>query len=75
MVKAVTLEYWSIKQQFIREICTIFISYVTQSPDFGKNSDEGICDFRITGQSRIKQNCHKTALVCVWGVGGVGGGT
>ena len=29
-----------------------------QSPDIGKNSDEDISDFRISGQSLIKVNCH-----------------
>ena len=29
-----------------------------QSPDIRQNSDEGISDFRISGQSLIKENCH-----------------
>ena len=29
-----------------------------QSPDIGQNSDCGISDFQISGQSLIKQNCH-----------------
>ena len=31
-----------------------------QSPDIGKNSDVGISDFRISGQSLIKENCHNS---------------
>ena len=31
-----------------------------QSPDIGKNSDEDISDFRISGQSLIKVNCHNS---------------
>ena len=29
-----------------------------QSPDIGQNSDGGIFDFWISGQSLIKENCH-----------------
>ena len=28
------------------------------SPDFGPNSDGVISDFRISGQSLIKESCH-----------------
>ena len=31
-----------------------------QSPDIGQNSDGGICDFRIFGQSLIEENCHNS---------------
>ena len=31
-----------------------------QSPDIGQNSDGGISDFRISGQSLMKENCHKS---------------
>ena len=31
-----------------------------QSSDIGQNSDEGISDFRISGQSLIKRNCHNS---------------
>ena len=31
-----------------------------QSPDIGQNSDGGISDFRISGQSVIKENCHNS---------------
>ena len=34
------------------------ISYSPKSPDIGQNSDESIADFRISGQSLIKGNCH-----------------
>ena len=29
-----------------------------QSLDIGQNSDGGILDFQISGQFRIKENCH-----------------
>ena len=32
----------------------------SQSPDIGQNSDGGISDFRISGQSFIKENCHNS---------------
>ena len=31
-----------------------------QSPDIGQNSDGDISDFRISGQSLIKENCHNS---------------
>ena len=31
-----------------------------QSPDIKQNSDGGIFDFRISGQSLIKENCHSS---------------
>ena len=31
-----------------------------QFPDIGQNSDEGISDFQISGQSLIKENCHNS---------------
>ena len=31
-----------------------------QSPDIKQNSDGGIFDFRISGQSLIKVNCHSS---------------
>ena len=31
-----------------------------QSPDIGQNSEGGISDFRISGQSLIKVNCHNS---------------
>ena len=31
-----------------------------QSPDIGKNSDVGTSDFRVSGQSLIKENCHNS---------------
>ena len=36
------------------------IPNLPQSPDIGKNSDGGISDFRISGQSLIKENCHNS---------------
>ena len=31
-----------------------------QFPDVEQNSDGGISDFRIFGQSRMKKNCHNS---------------
>ena len=31
-----------------------------QSPDVGQNLDGGTSDFRISGQSLIKENCHNS---------------
>ena len=31
-----------------------------QSPDIGQNSDRGISDFWISGQSLLKENCHNS---------------
>ena len=33
---------------------------MSQSPDIQKNSDGGISDFGISGQSLIKENCHNS---------------
>ena len=61
MVKAVTLVFCSIQQNFIREIRAKFgIPNLPQSPDIGQNLDGGISDFQISGQSLIKENCHNS---------------
>ena len=36
------------------------ISNSPQPPDIGQNSDGGISDFRNSGQSLIKENCHNS---------------
>ena len=38
----------------------VSITCPTQSPDIGQTSDGGISDFRISGQSLIKENCHNS---------------
>ena len=50
-VKAVTLT-------FLRH-AKFGILNLPQSPDIGQNSDGGISNFWISGQSLIKENCHK----------------
>ena len=61
-VHVVTLTLCSIKSHFIREIRAKFgIHNSSQSPVIGQNSDGGISDFRISGQSLIKENCHNTS--------------
>ena len=60
-VKAVTLAFCSIQQHLIRHVCAKFgISSSPQSPGTGQNSDGGISDFRISGQSFIKGICHNS---------------
>ena len=34
-----------------------------QLPDIGKNSNGNIPDFRISGQSLIKRNCHNSRTI------------
>ena len=36
------------------------VSLNRQSPDIGKNSDGGISDFKISGQSLIEKICHNS---------------
>ena len=44
-----------------RDICAEFgIPNSLQSPDIGRNSDGGVSDFQISGQSLIKENCHNS---------------
>ena len=39
-----------------------------QSPDMGQNSDRGISDLWISGQSLIKVNCHNSRISDVFGM-------
>ena len=49
------------RTHFIRNIHVEFgIPKLLQSPDIGQNSDGGISDFRISGQSLVKVNCHNS---------------
>ena len=60
-VQALTFAFCSIQQHFINDICAKFgIPNLPQSSDIGKNSDRGISDFQISGQSLIKVNCHNS---------------
>ena len=57
-VKAVILAFCSIQWLFIGDIhAKLWIPNLSQSPDIGQNSDEGIYDFRISCQSLINENC------------------
>ena len=38
------------------------IPNLLQSLDIGQNSDGGISDFQISGQSLIKENCHNSRI-------------
>ena len=44
---------WDIRIKFA-------ISNSPQSPDIGRNSNGGVSDFRVSGQSLIKENCHNS---------------
>ena len=58
-LKAVNLKLDNTQLNFIRDIHFKFgIHNSLQSPDIGKNSGNGISDFRVSGQSSIKENCH-----------------
>ena len=60
-VKAVALAFCSIQWHFIRDIRAKFcVPTLPQSPDIGQNSDGSISNFRISGQSLIKENCHNS---------------
>ena len=54
-LKAVTLIFWNTQYHFI--IRVFGIPYSTQSHDIGSTSD-----FRISGRSLIKRNCHNTRV-------------
>ena len=59
--RAVTLEFCRIKHNFIRDVRAKFgIPNSPQSPVIGQNSDGGISDFRMSGQSLVKGNCHNS---------------
>ena len=58
-VKAVTLEICSIQWNSVRDIRAKFgIHNLPQSSGIGQNSDGGISNFRTSGQSFTKENCH-----------------
>ena len=55
------MEFCSIQLSSIRDVHAKFgIHNLPQSSDIGQNSDRGISDFRISGQSLIKENCHNS---------------
>ena len=46
---------------FTRDVCAKFdIHTLPQSPDIGQISDGGNSNFRISGLSLIKRNCHNS---------------
>ena len=56
MVAAVTLAFCIIQKHFTTEICAQYgITNFPQFPDIGQNLDGGISNFRISGQSIIKE--------------------
>ena len=60
-VKAVTLAFFRIQKRFSRDILAKFgIPNSPQSPDIVQNSDGGISNFGISGQSLINKNCHNS---------------
>ena len=61
MVKTPTLAFSSFRYNFIKNIFAKFgIRNLRQSPDIGQNLNGSISDFRISGQSLIKENCHNS---------------
>ena len=64
--------YFAAFNNFLLEtfvICAKFgIPNLPQSPDIGENSDEGISDFRISGQSLINKNWYnsRTSNDLIW---------
>ena len=63
MLKGATLAYCSIQQLFIWDIRTTFgipNLPLPQSLDIDQNSDGGISNFWISGQSFINENCHNS---------------
>ena len=55
--------FCSIQQHFISDIGVKFgIPNFPQSLDIGENSDRGISDFRISGQSLQNENCHNPRI-------------
>ena len=64
-VNVVKLIFCSIQYHFIRHVLAKFgILYSSQSSDIGQNPEEAISNFRISGQSFIKTNCHKSGISC-----------
>ena len=62
-VKAIALAFFILWQHFIRDIRAKFgIPNSPQSLDIGQNSDGCISDFRIPGQSLMKENCHNSRI-------------
>ena len=60
-VKAATLAFCSIQLNLIGDVRAKFgNTYSPQSPDIGENSGGCISNFRISGQSLIKTNCHNS---------------
>ena len=55
--------FFSIQQHLIRDICANFgMPNLPQSTGTEQGSDQGISDFRISGQSFIKENYHTSRI-------------
>ena len=60
-VKAVTLAFCSIQYIALETFVPNLVSITRpQSADIGQNSEGGISDFWISGQSLINENCHNS---------------
>ena len=60
-VKALSLAFCNIQKNFIRSFPSEFgIPNSAQSPDIWQNFRRGISNFRISGLSLIKENCHNS---------------
>ena len=63
MVKDVTLAFFSIQSYFIRRIRANFsIPNSRLSLDTGQKSHKCVSDFRVSGQSFIKENGHNSRI-------------
>ena len=62
-VKTVTLNFHSIQYHFRDIRAKIGIHNSVQSQDIGQNSDERVSNFRISGQSLIKENCYNSRTI------------
>ena len=61
MIKAVTIAFCSIQWHFLRYIrAKLSIPTSPYSPDVGEKTEERISDFRISGQSLVKENYHNS---------------
>ena len=60
-VKALTLVLCRIRKSFIKDIRGKFgVPNLPKSPEIRQNSNGGISDFQISGQSLINKNCHNS---------------
>ena len=65
-VKALTLVLCRIRKSFIKDIRGKFgVPNLPKSPEIRQNSNGGISDFQISGQSLINKNCHNSRFFII----------